>query len=538
MKTLKVMIVDDHIQIVEGLAARIDWQQLGSPVVFQYTDPLTALKKAQEETVDLVLSDICIPGMSGLEMSKRLLHINPRTKIIFISGYADYQYAVEAVHMHAIDYIEKPVDFEKLMTVMSSAVSQIHQEERNAELLRSSLPVIKERFFLDLIQTGSRAEAALMLDKYSELLRLDRSDQLFLCISILVHRPAPESFDAEDWQIRILNLMDTIQVLFSNHSTCYPFRALENIYLVVGSKDQSSDRFHLSISQKLQLLIARHRNELDFCCGIGDTVSSMEELHQSYVSAQQALNFRFFLDTKIFDMQRTPQHITTESFPVESFRETLLTLILKKNVEGIHRFLNAQAQILPRYFKNKNVLLICLFSVLYEIVRFIRELGNETEALEDEISRVFEHPERLQSTRAVLDWLEQLCGQMVQVVNKSIAAYHSQLCNLAARYIKSNYKEASICLDSIAAYVNISPAYLSVIFKKEMGQNITDRITELRIEKAKDLLTFSNLPVKDISQTLGYSNQFYFSAIFKKHLGMSPSAYREENQQKVETGGV
>lgn len=89
MKTLKVMIVDDHIQIVEGLAARIDWQQLGSPVVFQYTDPLTALKKAQEETVDLVLSDICIPGMSGLEMSKRLLHINPRTKIIFISGYAD-----------------------------------------------------------------------------------------------------------------------------------------------------------------------------------------------------------------------------------------------------------------------------------------------------------------------------------------------------------------------------------------------------------------------------------------------------------------
>lgn len=142
MKTLKVMIVDDHIQIVEGLAARIDWQQLGSPVVFQYTDPLTALKKAQEETVDLVLSDICIPGMSGLEMSKRLLHINPRTKIIFISGYADYEYAVEAVHMHAIDYIEKPVDFEKLMTVMSSAVSQIHQEERNAELLRSSLRLL------------------------------------------------------------------------------------------------------------------------------------------------------------------------------------------------------------------------------------------------------------------------------------------------------------------------------------------------------------------------------------------------------------
>ena len=103
MKTLKVMIVDDHIQIVEGLAARIDWQQLGSPVVFQYTDPLTALKKAQEETVDLVLSDICIPGMSGLEMSKRLLHINPRTKIIFISGYADYEYAVEAVHMHTVE---------------------------------------------------------------------------------------------------------------------------------------------------------------------------------------------------------------------------------------------------------------------------------------------------------------------------------------------------------------------------------------------------------------------------------------------------
>ena len=528
MKRKKIAVVDDNIQIVEGIAGSIDWEQLGSPELFLFTDAQSVVEKAQGEEIDLVLSDICIPGMDGLQMAKTLLAQNPRTKIIFISGYADFRYAVEAVHMRAIDYVEKPVDYGKLFEILKSSMEQLDQEEYNAELLRRSIPIMRERFFLDLIHC-SQEEARLKLADYAEFLNIDSQFSSFLCVSILVTDPEPakSKLGAENWQIQMMILQDEARAHFSHFPLFYMFRDLESVYLILGSKNKEDKHFRNAVSLGLHQMVENYRCKLEFCCSMGDSVSSLSEIHQSYASSQNALNFRFFMNTKVFDMSKNLLKEAPNKFPLEKFREDLLLLICKKDKAGIQKFLNNQSQEISNHFTDKNLLLLSLFSVLKEIVDFIKDLGTDTEAVEAEISQGFCHSDRFSSVDAFFQWLAHLCSEFITGIDNSITAYHNQLCGLAVRYIKANFKDSSICLDDIAAHVNISPSYLSMIFKKIMGENITDMIANLRMEQAKNLLAYTTLPIKEISQNIGYSNQFYFSAIFKKQTGVSPSVYRE-----------
>lgn len=156
-----------------------------------------------------------------------------------------------------------------------------------------------------------------------------------------------------------------------------------------------------------------------------------------------------------------------------------------------------------------------------------------TTNIEKEILDVYKHFNTFRTYEQFVIWIKKLCVAAYKKLDTSIENYHRQVYNIALGYIKENFERSTLCLNDIAHYTNISPAYLSTLFKKVSGQSISDTITGLRIESACRYLSNTSLSLKEISNKCGYANQYYFSNSFKKKLGMSPSAYREKNAKGV-----
>ena len=144
---------------------------------------------------------------------------------------------------------------------------------------------------------------------------------------------------------------------------------------------------------------------------------------------------------------------------------------------------------------------------------------------------VYNHFELFHTYEEFFKWMNHLCLQVCEKLDTSLQTYHDQVCELVLCYIRENYEDNTLCLGDIAGHANVSPAYLSALFKKVYGQSISDTITALRIEAACQYLKNSTLSLKEISSRCGYANQYYFSNSFKKKIGMSPSAYREQHSE-------
>ena len=176
---------------------------------------------------------------------------------------------------------------------------------------------------------------------------------------------------------------------------------------------------------------------------------------------------------------------------------------------------------------------IRIYSLLGRILKFLYEMNLETADLEKEILEVYKHFDSFRTYEQFVVWIKKLCVMAYRKLDSSMENYHNQVYNVAIGYIKENFEHSSLCLNDIAQHANISPAYLSTLFKKVSGQSISDTIAALRIESACRYLSSTSLSLKEISSKCGYANQYYFSNSFKKKLGVSPSVYREQQSRPL-----
>lgn len=265
--------------------------------------------------------------------------------------------------------------------------------------------------------------------------------------------------------------------------------------------------------------------------GIGNVVNSLWKLPVSFASASHALKYRFFFPQKnIFDAKEAlGKEFSLLSFS-ENTEEELIRLICSKDITAIRSWLADYFQRLLSEIQDKNLVFVRIYSLLGKILKFLYEMNLDTDDLEKEIIQIYTHFDSFHTYKQFADWMITLCSQVCQKLDTSLQSYHNQVYNVALSYIKQNFENSSLCLNDIAHHANISPAYLSSLFKKVSGQSISDTISGLRMESACHYLASGNLSLKEISLKCGYANQYYFSNSFKKKLGISPSAYRETHQ--------
>jgi two-component system response regulator YesN len=259
-------------------------------------------------------------------------------------------------------------------------------------------------------------------------------------------------------------------------------------------------------------------------------VNDIWDLHISYENAAHALKYHFFFPHQnIFDAKEAlGQDFSLLSFS-DSSEEEFISLLCQKDLLAIEKWLHTFFLEQTQKYPTKNMMFIRIYSLLGRILKFLYELNIDTSDLESEIIEAYTHFDSFQTYEQFYEWMNQLCVHVCKKMDTSLDTYHNQVCELAHIYISENYDDSSLSLNDIARHVNVSPSYMSALYKKVRKISISDTITSYRIDKACKYLVNSNISLKEISSRCGYANQYYFSNSFKKKIGVSPSAYREKN---------
>lgn len=484
-----VMIVDDNCLTTEGIEKNIDWSALDATVIAVEYNSLSALDILKDTHVDLIISDIEMPDLDGISMSQKALEIQPFIKVILVSAYDKFEYAKRAIRLCVYDYIEKPLDYHYLTEKIKNAFTDIDRTQKNTELVKASRPVMTEKFFHDLLHYPGE-DPATHLSQYLKYLDL-RSDYDFFDVLILETEPDPakSELDFTQYQIQLLNILNLVKE---------EMEIFDNVFYL---KEFS---------------------------GIGSLADSIWKLPVSFASASHSLKYLFFFPHKnIFDAREAlGKELNLLSFS-ENTDEELIRLICSKDMTAIEEWITCYFQNLLGQVQDKNLVFIRIYSLLGRILKFLYEMNLDTGDLEREIIQVYTRFDSFRTYEQFVKWLTQLCASVCEKMDSSLQNYHNQIYTMALGYIRENFETNTLCLNDIARHANISPAYLSSLFKKVSGQSISDTITALRIESACHYLESTSLSLKEISTKCGYTNQYYFSNSFKKKLGMSPSAYRE-----------
>lgn len=535
----KVMIVDDNYLNAEGIEKNIDWKALDAEVSSVKYDSRSALDAMRENPVDLIISDIEMPDLDGISMSKLALSLNPLVKIILVSAYDKFEYAKRAIRLGIFDYIEKPLDYAYLTEKIQNAFQEIERTQKNTDLVNASRPLMTEKFFNDLLHYPGENPAA-HLKQYLQYLDL-QFDYDFFCVMILETEKVTEKdtsgltdtdSDFSRYQIELLNVLDLLKEKLNIFNGTFYLKGFQDIVCIIGQDTGHSIPFLQSVHRQAEAITDQYQNHmLSLNIGIGNIVNSLWKLPVSFASASHALKYRFFFPQKnIFDAKEAlGKEFSLLSFS-ENTEEELIRLICSKDITAIRSWLADYFQRLLSEIQDKNLVFVRIYSLLGKILKFLYEMNLDTDDLEKEIIQIYTHFDSFHTYKQFADWMTTLCSQVCQKLDTSLQSYHNQVYNVALSYIKQNFENSSLCLNDIAHHANISPAYLSSLFKKVSGQSISDTISGLRMESACHYLASGNLSLKEISLKCGYANQYYFSNSFKKKLGISPSAYRETHQ--------
>lgn len=526
----RIILADDNYIVSEGIKMNIDWNALGAEIAFTAQNGQEALDCLKHEHIDLIITDIEMPNVDGITLSREAMKINPHIKIILISAYDKFEYARQAVRLGVCDYIEKPIDYIFLYDKVKNAFETIDREQRNLSILRESKQLMTTKFFQDLLYFPPD-KLSENFERYINYLELKTDYSHFNIIKLEVENSSllKENDGVLTYQMEILNISDIFLKKCEVFDNVHYIRDLNSLIFIIAQNSKNPAHFQYVIHNTVSsFLESCNYSVLNISIGIGTVVDSIWKLHISHENACHALKYRFFYPHKnIFDAVEATGKAFSLLSPSDSGEEELISLLCKKDNLSIERWLKSFFDELSQKYESKNLMFIRIYSLLGKILKFLYEINIDTEDLEKKIISVYSHFDTFHNYEQFFLWMKEICNLVCEKLNISLKLYHDQTCELVESYIKSNFEDNTLSLNDIAKFANMSPSYLSALYKKHNKKSISDTVTAYRIEAAKEYLVKTALSLKEISTKCGYANQYYFSTSFKKQLGMSPSGYRE-----------
>lgn len=501
---LGVFIVEDELAIRERICAAIDWKSYGFYLVGSASDGEQALHSIKKEKPDIVLSDIKMPFMTGIELVKQVKQFNSNTEFILFSGYQDFEYARKALELGVSNYLLKPVKTNDLLLALWKIREQIEEKRENQEQSRN-LQSLKQNNFILMLINGDIVTTSEILNKAEE------------CdISILSNFYNISLISVKDKENRE-ELMFVKNTLFEEHDKDLSTFILNDTTLLILHKSEKL----LEIKSKIEDLknklhrIKREYDTLSFTYKIGDIVDRLSKIYLSYrscfeqdtIKTQSELNLNtqeyelINLDhlrnkiaahdfTGIIDNIEDLVPIQEEGFKSLIYRSYYVNYILNQIVE----VLEEQNCIVPDILAKENWENIILqFPTLQKFYHFL--------------IKVFENVKRK---------------------HVSISENDSIHLKNAKEIVDKEFMNSNLNLRDVADRIYISLGYLSSLFNNQMDISFSDYLNNRRINEAKKLLLLSNHKIQEIAKLTGYTNATYFSLIFKKIVGISPREYREK----------
>lgn len=534
----KLLIADDEQIVIEGIRDSIDWGRYGIEVVGTAKNGSEALKLAKDLKPDIIISDIKMPGLNGLELIEELRDFLPNVKVILISAYEEFDYAKQAIRLGVNSYLSKPVKKAEVINEVSKIKSQLEQKQHEEEMTKrlqqrfyENLPILREHFLNTLIRGTGVSDLESKFQTYHIA--------LFPCnIGVMVckmdhFRKINLEADEAQVQLLLLRIIDIFNGLTLPQSKSITFQSYNQEIVTIFNaleKDGLSVQEWIKLAEKIKDQVLTEIG-IEVSIGIGRIYPEIKDIGLSYKEAVKALNYRLvYGDNSVLYIENV-EDVTTDAYNplinINELLENIQNILYTGKLEEVNALVDSfrqrlqNAEKIPYYYIQQ--LYIQLLSI---ILRTATEIGIGTHLIAEN-NDLYGTLLKIESFSELDGWIKGILGNVCEQINVKNKLKTKHSIQKAIDYIREHCQE-EISLTSVADYVRLNPNYFSRFFKEETGCSFVDYLKKLRIEKAKELLRTSNLKIYEICEALGYQSVQYFSTLFKNMVGVTPQEYREK----------
>lgn len=502
----KVFIVDDEPFIIEGLYEIVDWAELDMEIVGQAGNGLEALEALKHIPADILVTDISMPKMNGLDLIRQARELHPELKVIVLSGFNEFDYLKEGMMLGIENYLLKPINLEEFKATLNTVAEKLNASKSPfVDLNEQSILILKDNIMYRWVRNQIKPPE---FQERADLLGI-RLDKRYVLVSLLRSKELSQS------------LFEAVLHQLWGKEGVIPFRDVEgNIVLVYNfdELEQGLEEIELTNHQLMSVLLSYRPLRMS----IGSAQEMEAEPFLSYTHAKKAQEyFMIYPERNIlhYDQLKGHQDHAERSIPM-NWNEYSKLIMAKDKAGLIARIdedfgvLRQMQGISPEILQELAMEWIIRFKMQLEEIRH----DEEPDLYKDQFARI--------RTTASIEELVQIMHEVAGITVESLTNdMKSPVVQQVLHYIDQSYNE-DISLKTLGALYNIHPVYLGQLFHKEVNQSFTDYINWYRIEKAKELLKHSPMKVQEIARGVGYWETGYFYKQFRKYVGISPTEYK------------
>lgn len=532
MNLYKIMLVDDEAEAREAIASCINWEEIGFTVVCEAENGEDALEKAEIYSPDVILTDIQMPFMDGLEFSKKVKAMLADVKIIIFSGYDEFEYAQEAIRLEAEEYILKPIDSEELVKVFERILKRLnddfdrrHNVDRLTTFYNESLPILREQFLAGLLEGRLSNE---QIDKLVIDYKLSL-DYAFYCVGILQQDENKETAFSLNMNLMSISLKNMCEERFKREDGYICMNYLGTVVVIAGLKStQSVLAFITALDQMCKL--SNKQFNIDTVAGVGKVYGRLRDVSRSYSEAKEATLYRVLLDANqaiyIGDVEPRGSEII-------SLDKKLIDAFIKEVKVGRKETMSQAVDDIIFHFKRASFSINQLRLYCIELIIELNRLAEMYDLSEWESSdKLLKQAEELHSLEEIGDWLRNLSDRLMQSIRRDRQDLARVFGENAKAYIGEHFRESGLSVDMICSHLGVGATYFSSVFKKETGMSFVAYLTKIRMDEAIRLLDTTEEKSYIIAGMVGYEEPTYFSYVFKKQFGVSPAKYRQSRDNQ------
>ncbi len=548
---LKIFLAEDEVVVRETIKRMIPWEELGFELVGEAADGEMALPLLIRQQPDLLITDIKMPFMDGLTLARLAKKEIPGLKVVILSGYDDFNYAKQAIGIGVEDYLLKPITKNALIERLSEIRSRYEHEKTQKEYYEKFQREMQayeknsSRDFFEALVGGSMD----MMEVYkrAEKLGLDIVAEAYNVLIFTMN--CDEDFfgqrdEYSSWEAESLELLENF---FAGHSSAMLFRS--NIFsygvLLKGQRETIEENTRACVDE-IRKILSRQDGRREWFLAVGQSVDRLSQIQKSYHTASRAFSQRYLYDENIlyYDEMETMEHpggqaetednAYLQKVDVNALNPAILQKFLSNGLqEETENFVKdyfyaiGQEPMESLVFRNYVIL-----NVRFSVISFIKGLGCDTNEMEsaDTEEVLAESGKNMESAIA---YAKKMISQAIEIRDQNSGNKNRSILKTAVDFIDSHYMDEEISLNTVANVANVSSNHFSALFSQNMGQTFIEYLTTLRMNKAKELLRCTGMRSSEIAGEIGYKDAHYFSYLFKKTQGMTPSDYRKAREEKA-----
>ena len=548
---LKIFLAEDEVVVRETIKRMIPWEELGFELVGEAADGEMALPLLIRQQPDLLITDIKMPFMDGLTLARLAKKEIPGLKVVILSGYDDFNYAKQAIGIGVEDYLLKPITKNALIERLSEIRSRYEHEKTQKEYYEKfhrEMQAYEKNSIRDFFEALVRGSMDMMeVYKRAEKLGLDIVAEAYNVLIFTMNCDEDFSGQKEGYSSQEAESLELLEGFFAGHTSALLFRS--NIFsygvLIKGHRETIQENTRACV-EEIKKILNRKDGGREWFLAVGRPVERLSQIQKSYHTASRAFSQRYLYDENVlfYDEMETMEqrgnatdaedNAYLQKVDVNALNPAILQKFLSNGLqEETENFVKdyfyaiGQEPMESLVFRNYVIL-----NVRFSVLSFLKVLGCNTDEIEPEDNEEV-LTESGKSMESAIAYAENVISRAITLRDQNSGNKNRSILKTAVDFIDSHYMEEDISLNTVANVANVSSNHFSALFSQNMGQTFIEYLTTLRMNKAKELLRCTGMRSSEIAGEIGYKDAHYFSYLFKKTQGMTPSDYRKAREDKA-----